>query len=114
MNWVPGEQHLADHLTKGKSRCEIDELIRGVGGQMTLSVSDRERAQMEEATQKKRYCLRAIDFARGGTCERREESKRPAGCPTSAEEQVRCINAGGVLVYEVGHPTVVCQAAIAV
>ena len=32
MKRVPGEQHVADHLKNGKSWCEIDEGIRGVGG----------------------------------------------------------------------------------
>ena len=33
-----GAQHLADHVTKGKSWCEIVELIRG---QMTVSISNK-------------------------------------------------------------------------
>ena len=32
MKRVPGKEHLADHLMKGRSWCEYDELIRGVGG----------------------------------------------------------------------------------
>ena len=32
MRRVPREQHLADHLTKGKSLRKIDDFIRGVGG----------------------------------------------------------------------------------
>ena len=38
MKRLPGEQHLADHLTKGKSSFEIDESIRGVGWQITVSI----------------------------------------------------------------------------
>ena len=41
IKWVPGEQHLADHLKKVKSWCEIDELIRGVGGQMTVTIINK-------------------------------------------------------------------------
>ena len=37
----PGEQHLADHLTKGQSWCGIDEIIRGFGGQMTVRISSK-------------------------------------------------------------------------
>ena len=38
---VPGGQNLPDHLTKGKTWCEINELIRGVGRRMTVSDSDK-------------------------------------------------------------------------
>ena len=37
MERVPAGQHLADHLTKITSWSEIDELIRGVGGQIKVS-----------------------------------------------------------------------------
>ena len=33
----PGEQNLADHLTKGKAWHQIETLIRGVGGIMKMS-----------------------------------------------------------------------------
>ena len=36
MKRVLGEQHLAEHLTQGKSWSEIDEFIRGVGGHMKV------------------------------------------------------------------------------
>ena len=39
MKWTSGEQNLADNLTKGKTWRESDELIRGVGGRVTVSVS---------------------------------------------------------------------------
>ena len=35
MKRVPEEQHLPDHLTKGTSWCEVDDMIRGVGGERT-------------------------------------------------------------------------------
>ena len=41
MKPTPREQNVADHLTKGKSWCEMDEFIRRVGGQMTVSISNK-------------------------------------------------------------------------
>ena len=37
MRRIPGEQNLADHLTKGKAWHQIETLIRGVGGIMKMS-----------------------------------------------------------------------------
>ena len=37
MRRIPGEQNLADHLTKGKAWHQIEMLIRGVGGIMKMS-----------------------------------------------------------------------------
>ena len=37
MRRIPGEQNLADHLTKGKAWHQIEKLIRGVGGIMKMS-----------------------------------------------------------------------------
>ena len=37
MRLVPGEQHLADHLTKGKSWRKFDDSIRRAGGRMKVS-----------------------------------------------------------------------------
>ena len=37
MRRIPGEQNLADHLTKGKAGHQIETLIRGVGGIMKTS-----------------------------------------------------------------------------
>ena len=37
MRRIPGEQNLADHLTKGKAWYQIESLIRGVGGIMKMS-----------------------------------------------------------------------------
>ena len=36
MRRIPGEQNLADHLTKGKAWYQIETLIRGVGGIMKM------------------------------------------------------------------------------
>ena len=46
-------------------------------------------------------------------CKGREGIKCPAGCPISAGKPERYRNTGGVLVCEIGHPIVVCQAAVA-
>ena len=40
---IPGEQNLADHLTKGKRCCEIDEFVRRFGGQVSASLSNKEK-----------------------------------------------------------------------
>ena len=37
MRRIPGEQNLADHLTKGKAWHQIEMLIRGVGGIMKVN-----------------------------------------------------------------------------
>ena len=37
MRRIPGEQNLADHLTKGKAWHQIETLIRGVGGIMKMT-----------------------------------------------------------------------------
>ena len=37
MRRIPGEQNLADHLTKEKAWHQIEKLIRGVGGIMKMS-----------------------------------------------------------------------------
>ena len=44
MKRIPGEQNLADHLTKGKAWHQIEMLIRGVGGIMKVS-GDTERSE---------------------------------------------------------------------
>ena len=41
MRRVPGEQNLADHLTKEKPWYEIDALIRGVGGFMKMNQNNK-------------------------------------------------------------------------
>ena len=41
MRSVPGEQHLADQLTKGTSWRIIDDVITGVGGRMQMSQGNR-------------------------------------------------------------------------
>ena len=43
MRRIPGEQNLADHLTKGKEEYQIEMLIRGVGGIMKMN-GDAERS----------------------------------------------------------------------
>ena len=43
MRRIPGEQHLADHLTKGKAWHQIEMLIRGVGEIMKVN-GDTERS----------------------------------------------------------------------
>ena len=43
MRRIPGEQHLADHLTKGKAWHQIEMLIRGVAGIMKVN-GDTERS----------------------------------------------------------------------
>ena len=53
MKCASAEQHLADHLTKGKTWCESDELIRGVGGRVTVSFSRKENEQNWKKCQKK-------------------------------------------------------------
>ena len=46
------------------------------------------------------------NLAQGGTCEGREGTKRPAGCPTSAGKLERKRFSGGEVKYEVGRPHV--------
>ena len=50
------------------SWCEIDELIRGVGGQMSVSISDKGKEHRWKKLQE-RLGSRGINLARGGTCE---------------------------------------------
>ena len=42
MRRIPGEQTLADHLTKGKAWYQIETLIRGVRGIMKMSGDGKE------------------------------------------------------------------------
>ena len=42
MRRIPGEQNLADHLTKGKAWYQIETLIRGVGGFMKVNGDGKE------------------------------------------------------------------------
>ena len=61
MRRVPGEHHLADHLTKGKSWREIDDSIREVGGRMRVSQGNEgERTWAEEVTGRRRPHLRTM------------------------------------------------------
>ena len=43
MRRIPGEQNQAVDLTKGEAWCQIETLIRGVGGIMKMSGDGRER-----------------------------------------------------------------------
>ena len=100
MKWVTGEQILVDHLTKGRSWCEIDESIRGVGRHLTVSISNRGNEHRWKKWQE-RYSPHGIGFARGGTCKGREGTKPPAGCPTSAGKPEGYRNSGGVLMCDI-------------
>ena len=71
---------MADHLTKGKSWCGIDEIIRGVGVQMTVIITDKGNGPRRKEWQRRSGPC-GINFARGGTWEGREGSERAAGCP---------------------------------
>ena len=48
MRRIQGEQNLADHLTKGKPRHEIEALIRGVGGLMKMSQNNKEKDERKK------------------------------------------------------------------
>ena len=51
--------NLADHLRKGKTRCESDELIRGVGGMVTVSFSHKENEQNWKKLQERKITFAA-------------------------------------------------------
>ena len=75
---VPGEVHLADHFTNGKSWREIDDLIRGVGGRMQVREGNKGN---EHGWKKWQGGLgpHGTNLARSGTCEGRERKKNPQG-----------------------------------
>ena len=75
---------------------------------MTVSISNKGNEHNWNKGQERRG-LRDINLARDGTCEGREGSERP-GVSDKRWEPERQKNIRGVLVYEVGHPIVVCQA----
>ena len=56
---------------------------------MTVSISTKGNEPRWKKWQE-RQCPRGINLARGGSCEGREGTKRPAGCPTSAEKRSTC------------------------
>ena len=83
MKRAPGQQHLAVHLTKGTSWCEIDDLIRGVGEQITVSSKNKgERTQLEEVEGGE--ALAAQTSHEAGRARAVRELNIPRGGPTSA------------------------------
>ena len=46
-----GRANLADHMTKGKPWCEIDDLIRGAGGQINSAQHDKESEENRKTWQ---------------------------------------------------------------
>ena len=51
MRRIPGEQNLADQLTKGKAWYLIETLIRGVGGIMKMSQDNRKNDERRKRWQ---------------------------------------------------------------
>ena len=64
MRRIPGEQNLADHLTKGKAWYQIETLIRGVGRVMKMSGDGKkvtnERSCMEDTNPSVACTLRDV------------------------------------------------------
>ena len=92
--------------TKEKTCCEMDQVIRGVGGKITVRFSGKKNEQTARNGRRDEV-LTASSLREAGHARTVGELKDPRG---GKPERYR--NTGSEATYVVGHPTVVRKAAV--